>query len=162
MTSKKTRSLLKQLADAQRTKHQYISVAIEPNNICVWYAKLQGLAGENDEFCGGVYLLKISIPDNFPCAAPKFHFLTPNDIFAVGDGSICISIGHNHPEAARLTLGIVGFLENIASAMLDWKTLGEGEGIIKAHSVETIKLAAASSVEYNEKNYSDILSLFAG
>lgn len=62
-------------------------ISLEPaeDNLFMWTATLQG--PEGSPFAGGVYTVKMKIPDNYPLAAPHLTFVTkifhPNIHFKV-------------------------------------------------------------------------------
>ena len=41
----------------------------------VWFAKIKG--PEGSPYAGGTFLLKITIPDEYPVRVPKVEFVTP-------------------------------------------------------------------------------------
>lgn len=52
---------------------------------------------EKTSFEGGVYVLKLALPKDYPMSPPDFHMFTPNGRFHPG-AKICTSFTSFHPE----------------------------------------------------------------
>lgn len=156
--------------DAQRMMAQY-KMATEPDESLKfyigsrcneWYIKIHGISGNNDEFVGGEYIVKIIAPAKFPYEPPRFYFLTPNGIYQICE-KVCISIGEYHKDQYRATLGIYGFCRELWNGMVGHAELGHGINIIQygagdkglTKKLKKIKEFATNSVEYN--NTSDMV-----
>jgi len=153
------RILMNHFNRAIKTPSEFCKFALDPENINIWYILLSGLAGENDEFKDGQYIIKLIANDNYPHNPPAFYFMTPNGVFEI-DVSICISIGLYHSENYRQALGMHGFANQVVSSIIGWKDLERGIGIQKNIKPEIIKNYTFSSVSYNKnvlKYYLDLI-----
>jgi len=128
----------------------------------VWYMLFTNVSGDSDEFTYGdasakfgEYVIKMVAPDDFPYAPPSFYSLTPNGVYQVG-GKICISIGEFHSQDYRATLGMDGFVANVISGFIGWKTIGSGIRLIETTVAEKRELAQESRA-YNAEHNSAIV-----
>lgn len=101
----------------------------DEKDINMWYVLICNLSDVH-EF--GEYFIKFSAGPEFPQKAPKdFQLLTENGVFEMG-GAICLSMGEFHDKDTgrsdvwRAALGMPGFAENVANAMISYRDLGGG------------------------------------
>jgi hypothetical protein len=128
------------------------------DNPGIWYAIVSNMIGKSEEFVGGVYLVRIIIPDNYPFEPPSFVFLTPNGFCKVGE-TPCVDMGAEHPLNYKATLGILGFMNIVIGTIeMDWENIS-GRHFIH-EPLETVRTFAEQSTAYNAKHYSNILTLF--
>ena len=154
-----TRVINLQYRKARASANPYIQYAIDPANIAIWYVKLYNFSGDQDEYAAGEYLCKIVIGPDFPYKPPEFYFMTPNGVYEC-DGKACISIGEFHSNAYINTLGVSGFVEQLVSGMIGWKTIGTGVRLMDT-TIEEKKKWARGSAAYNTANYGSILKLIS-
>ena len=122
----------------------------------VWYLKLHGFAGDEDEFVGGEYIVRMKAPEGFPFKPPHFRFMTPNGVYDV-EKKVCINIGQFHSDQYRAALGMSGFANQLVSGMIGWKTLGGGISLLNT-TLEKKKELASYSIEYNNTRHKEILN----
>lgn len=71
-----------------------------------WEAVLKGPRDQTSPYCGGLWLLSIEIPQNYPLAPPKIRFVTPichpNVHFQTGE--ICLTLLTSEHWAPTYTL----------------------------------------------------------
>jgi len=60
----------------------------------VWFAKIRG--PEGSPFAGGIFTLKIVIPDEYPKRVPRVEFVTPIFHPNVQNGKICMELLDEH------------------------------------------------------------------
>lgn len=130
-----------------------------------WYILLSGFPGDDNEFAGGQYLVKMVAPTpgadlernpGFPYEPPHFYFYTPNGVYGT-HRKVCVSIGEFHKADYRAALGMHGFAKQLISGMIGWRTLGSGIAILST-SVETKRKYAEESAQFNQENHEDILA----
>ncbi len=130
----------------------------------VWYWMI---AGVDAPFLGGEYIFKLTAPDEFPHAPPKFEFITKNGVYEPG-GAICISIGEFHANDKpgktgesgwRAALGMLGFAVQVYNGLINFLSLDSGIRIIKTTDVVKAQYAKASSA-WNMKHFKTIAEEF--
>ena len=128
------------------------------DDIGVWYILFENILGDEDEYKGGQYLAKFTMPDEFPYKPPQFQILTPNGLYDI-EGKVCVSIGEFHSNQYPAVLGINGFAKNLVSGWIGWKLVSVGESIgILYTDVATKRELAEISSAYNEIYYADIIA----
>jgi len=155
--------LTNQLNEFYNDPHPNLWVYVDNNNIKIWYFLITGL---ENPYKSGEYLFKLTAKDDYPMSPPKFEFLTQNGLFQIGM-SLCISIGEFHTNddpgsegsyGWRPSLGMVGFAINVVNALICFKDIDHGIGIIKTPDSMKSIYAKLSRSE-NIKNHSIILAL---
>jgi ubiquitin-protein ligase len=163
--------MVMQYKKATKEPNQYVKFAIksadEPH---IWYILLNNFAGNDEEFEGGEYLVRMEAPQprpasksgeqdrpGFPFEPPHFYMLTHNGVYGV-DKKVCISIGEFHADQYRATLGMSGFADNLVSGLIGWRELGGGIEIKTTTAKEKAKLAK-ESVASNYEQYPEIMEL---
>jgi ubiquitin-protein ligase len=156
-----------QLKKIIKSDEEYYTAAIDPEDIRTVYILVRNLP---DDFEGGQYIYKLSIPSEFPDKPPHLYALTPNGVFETG-GQICVSIGTFHQSdhsssggrgdyGWRPAIGLGGFVLNgVVNAMLHFDSKDHGIRI-KIETPEGKKLLANKSVEYNKTKLKHIQKLF--
>lgn len=140
---------------------QYAKYYMDPDNVGTWYVLISGMDGDDDEFVDGEYIVRMVAPDGsngkeaFPFAPPEFYFMTPNNIYDI-EKKVCISIGEFHANDYRAALGMSGFVANLISGMIGWKTLGGGINIVCNKDVGPKTKAAKNSKKYNDEFHSEL------
>lgn len=148
--------LLAQFKHATKERSDWLKFAMDESDYGTWYVQLSGFSGDNGEFEGGEYLVRVILPIGFPATEPpQFYFLTPNGLYGV-ETKVCISIGEWHKDSYRAVLGVIGFCDQLVSGLIGWKTMGGGIEILSTTAKEKAKLAAASR-KYNADNNAEIL-----
>ena len=127
-----------------------------------WIIRMRGLAGRDDMYLNGEYLIDVTAPKEYPFKPPSFQFLTPNGRFEL-KGKICVSNGEFHSQNYQQNLSIYGFIKNLISIMLNESDLQElkdnkeselhGIRINNNPSIEAVKKYAMVSKSYNSTNY---------
>jgi ubiquitin-protein ligase len=161
----------------------YMDFVIMDKDINTWYVMIHGIIGNQDEYVGGKYLFKLTIPPNFPAEVFSFECLTPNGVYEPG-GRICISIGEWHqsdgPSKKNSDHGYTPardggpdkFVREITNGLIirnndilekNKSNKGLESGIrIKFESIDVTKKMALESDEYNRKLYPKIMEEFDG
>lgn len=137
--------------------HEYIKYYIDNNNVKIWYVILSGFDGNEGEFVGGEYLVRVELPEDFPHNPPSFYFMTPNGLYKPEE-KVCISIGEFHKADYRAALGVSGFCTNLVSGLIGWRSMGGGINILNT-KIKQKKELAMESKEYNAINNSSIMEL---
>jgi len=136
--------------------NQYVSkMVMDEQENTTWYAIMTGMEGENGEYLGGEYLIKVMATKEFPQKPPTFYVLTPNGLYDHGK-KVCVSIGEYHADQWRPALGMVGLVTQLVSGMIGWKTFGGGINIVSTTADEKLKMAKNSST-WNAINYPEII-----
>lgn len=109
--------ILKELDDIQKNSPDNICAKpTKENNLLEWDASIKG--PENTPYSGGVFVLKIYIPTNYPFAPPNVKFVTkiyhPN--IRCTTGEICLDI---LKEAWSPALSIMKILLSLSSLLMD-------------------------------------------
>jgi ubiquitin-protein ligase len=148
----------RQFLKATQRPDEYLKFYLDETNVMRWYVLLSGFTGEEGEFAGGEYLVRIELPDNFPYDPPKFFMMTPQGVFKV-EATVCISIGEFHKDAYPPALKAFGFCRELVNGLIYWRCIGEGINIIANPPIDSIRSLAAASAAYNRTNHAKILSL---
>jgi len=155
-----TKSLQKHYVQRyQKDGHPHFLMAMKPDDIKTWYVLFLNMEGP---YAGGEFLMKLEAPDTYPFSPPVFTFMTPNNRFKT-DGKPCVDMGHYHSNNWSPQTGMYGFTVQIYYALnMPMSDLGGGIGIYtpKEQSDEQKIACAKASIEYNKKNYKDIMVLF--
>lgn len=133
--------------------HAYIMDEVDP---FTWYVLLRGIAGHEDAFVGGEYLMRMKLPLDFPANPLSFFTLTPNGLYDISDKPTCVSIGEYHKDQHRAALGADGFVDNLVSGMICWQDMGGGINILKT-TADTKKKLARESIAYNNTHYAELV-----
>ena len=153
--------IMQQYNKATRERDEFIKYSISDEEPNVWHILISGFSGNENEFEGGEYLVKMIAPkpgknrQGFPYEPPEFYFMTKNGVYDINT-KVCISIGEFHADQYRATLGMAGFAKELVSGMIGWKELGSGISILKTTAKDKKKLAEAS-VGMNLENHSDLI-----
>ncbi len=139
---------------AIRESNPHLKFYMNPDDINTWYVMISGVQGPNDEFLGGEYIVELKLLPGFPGKPPDFYFFTPQGIFKPKE-RVCVDIGVYHADNYRGTLGVVGFCNNLVSAMIGWRELTNGINLQKTDETTKIKMARASE-GYNMEHHADI------
>jgi ubiquitin-conjugating enzyme E2 J2 len=134
----------------------YVKFAMDEANINTWYVSLSQFAGDNGEYYGGEYLVRVELPEEFPFKPPHFYFLTEQGLYGV-ETKVCISIGEYHSDQYRPVLGVSGFCTQLVSGLIGASDMGGGINIKKTTCAEKARLAARS-VETNRVKNGAIMS----
>lgn len=143
----------------QKDGHPHFLMVMKPDDIKTWYVLFLNMAGP---YADGEFLMKLEAPDNYPFAPPVFTFMTPNNRFKT-DGKPCVDMGHYHSNNWSPQTGMYGFTVQIYYALnMPMTDLGGGIGIYtpKEQSDAKKQECAKASIEYNKKNYKEIMPLF--
>jgi ubiquitin-protein ligase len=129
---------------------------LDPNNATVCYVLIHHVGGNEDEYMGGEYIVRMQFPANYPFEPPQFYFMTPNGLYGV-ETKVCISIGEFHKDEYRATLGLIGFAKQLISGMIGWREMGSGISLMKPTNASLIK-AAGESQGYNAEKHTELLN----
>jgi ubiquitin-conjugating enzyme E2 J2 len=146
-----------QYMKAIREPDEFIKFYMCDSDTSKWYILLSGITGDENEFVGGEYLLRIHLPENFPFSPPEFYFMTAQGLYGV-ETKVCVSIGEYHKDQYRATLGVAGFCTQLVSGLVGWREMGGGISILKSTAEKKRKLAEQSQ-SYNIEHHSEILAL---
>lgn len=159
-----TKVLATQYKKAKEDPHPYLLTFVNDEDLKNWYFLIGGL---DTPFLGGEYIFKLTAPDDFPHAPPKFEFLTPTGVFLPG-GPICISVGEYHADDApgkdgakgwRPSLGMIGFAAQVVNGMICFDTLDSGIRIQILPTPMKSAIAKASR-ERNMNEYRELYDKF--
>ena len=158
-----------------------------PNNSMVWIVRVRDIAGFNDEFLGGEYLIKLTASDDPMKKPPNFKFLTPNGLYQQNSDAVCISIGKFHSDKyAPAQGGMGGFASQMVDILVSWKDMSPGNSFLHndyfyecakrpTSGIKEIELykqkirkmektiykeiseIAKTTKEYNKQNYADYI-----
>src|SRR6185295_7079813 len=105
--------MMAQYRFATREPNEFVKFYMCEHDTNTWYTLLHGIDGDELEFKGGEYLVRIELPDDFPRSAPpRFYFMTPQGLYDV-EKIVCISIGEFHKDKYRSVLGVAGFCSQL-------------------------------------------------
>ena len=153
--SKRTlKRLIGDLKLIRKEKPEHIDAIPDQHNMLKWYFIVKGPKGTVYE--GGYYLGQIQHDKEYPMKAPSLIMLTPSGRFNTND-KICLSNTGWHQESWSPMWTIVAMLEGFLSIMTDNKEHGVAH--IKRTDAERVALAQ-QSIEYNKRNYPDIVRMF--
>jgi ubiquitin-conjugating enzyme E2 J1 len=156
-----------QLKKIIKSDEEYYTAMVDPQDIQTVYVLVGNLP---DDYKGGQYLYKLTIPSEFPDKPPHLYALTPNGVFETG-GQICVSIGTFHQNDHRNSgskgaygwrpaIGLGGFILNgVVNAMLHFDSKDHGIRI-NIETPEVKKSLAKISTEYNKTRLGHIQKLF--
>lgn len=137
---------------------EYVKYVIKSDQeLDVFYLLLHNFPGENNEYVNGEFLVRLECIDRFPFTPPRYRFMTPQGLFEV-ESPTCISISEFHKENYNGALGISGFARELVNALIYWKDIDYGIGIINS-TIEDKTALAANSRAYNAAHYPDIINL---
>lgn len=155
---KYTKMMLNMLRKATLTpEYDFVKFAVDPEKSSTWYVIFCNFSGNEDEFVGGEYLVRIEAPPEFPFKAPSFYFMNETGVYGV-ETKVCISIGEFHPENMQAALGMTGFIRELVNGLIGWRELGGGIAITNTPLETKIKHAKASKAYIREK-YPKIVEL---
>lgn len=132
-----------------------IDIALHPENMEIWYVKIHSL---DKPLESGEFLFQIELADNFPFDPPSLITLTPNG--STESGKNCISIGEFHKQNYPAALATAGFIEQLLSVLIGLEQGSTGIRIVNNSDDQIKQNYANQSKEYNQRNYSEILSYF--
>lgn len=144
-----------QYRNAVKEPSEYLKFYMCEDNTSQWYILLSGFDGDEGEFTGGEYLVRVVLPSDFPYNPPQFFFMTEQGLYGV-ETKVCISIGEFHKDQYRAALGVNGFCQQLVSGLIGWRDMGGGINILKT-SAEQKKTLAARSREFNRTHNAAIL-----
>lgn len=154
-------ALVLHFKEAVATRHAYIDFWMSEVDVGEWVIRIRDIAGNEDEFKGGEYLVRMHAQPSYPQTPPKFEFLTPNGVYEV-KSVICIGVGHFHADKyAAASQKMYGFARDVLNGLIGWRDLGGGIGITSPQPLAPAKARfAAASVAYNRANYPDLVRYF--
>ncbi len=156
MDRRQTAILQAQYKKATAEPHDYLRFMMDEKNISKWYVLLSGFDGDEDEFKGGEYLVRVELPSDFPFNPPHFYFMTPNGLYGT-ETKVCISIGEYHKADYRAALGVSGFCNQLVSGLIGWRDMGGGINILKT-KINEKKAYAIQSADSNNNNYPELMT----
>ena len=150
LTEKGLKRVVKELKEYEISDKKAFTLAYEEHNLQVFYAIVRSMDGPYE---GGEYILKIKLPDDYPFKPPVISCETPNGRFHPGT-NICLNISHFHSESWSPLITLEKIIYSVISVFYD-PTIS-GVGSYATSDIEK-KVLAASSKEYNKKNFKKIL-----
>lgn len=144
-----------QYKKAIREPSEHLKFHMCEDDVMKWYIILHNFAGDDGEYTGGEYLVRVELPKDFPFNPPSFYFMTPNGLYGL-ETKVCVSIGEYHKENYRATLGVDGFCKQLVSGLIGWRDLGNGINIKHTSAPAKAQLARESH-EYNIANHAAML-----
>lgn len=157
MDSKKIRIINKHLT---RFSNENIKIRTFESDITVWYVLLHDFSGNSDEFAGGEYLAKMTLPYNYPFSPPKVQMLTPNGVYDINCTAICMGFGDHHKSEYRAIIGAGGVALQLLNIFICHEKLDHGIGLITGRTTNSIKEYANGSKAFNRSKHKNIMKLF--
>lgn len=155
---KRMNAIMSHFDKATREPCENLKFAMKSDNEPdVWFLLFENIAGNEDEYKGGQYLMRMEFPIDYPWGPPQFWFMTPQGLCEINKIS-CISIGEFHKKDYLPVLGAIGFARQIISGIVGWREIGDGINLIKT-TVEQKKMFARVSAKYNAKKHPEIIKL---
>jgi ubiquitin-protein ligase len=154
--ARKSRVMMAQFRKATANPNDFAKFTMT-DDVNTWYILINGVAGNDNEFVGGEYLVKIFAPADFPFDPPHFYFLTANGVYGT-ESKVCVSIGEFHKKDYPAALGMSGFVTQLVSGMIGWREIGHGIQILNT-TIEDKKELAARSVASNAAYYANIVDM---
>lgn len=151
----KHNTILRQYHHAIKQNNENLVFYMDPANVSNVYVLMRNIAGADDEYVDGEYLVKIMIPTNYPFVPPVFHFLTPQGKCDI-NVPVCIDIGHYHSNNYRPNMGLYGFTMMLYNFLIT-SDIGNGIGILNT-TVAAKKEYASKSKAYNMANYENLIA----
>ena len=146
--------LLGEMRLLKKDPHQYIDVSPDETDLLTWFFLIKG--PEFSDYKNGYYIGKIMHNPEYPLKPPDFMMLTPSGRFEIGH-KICLSNTGYHSDEWTPMWNIHAILTGFLSIMLDDKD----HGISHIHYSKTQREQYANnSVEFNKKNYLDLVKRF--
>lgn len=176
LDQKRLRSIYANYKKHRECREQYFDCIMDQKDMGIWYACIRDVVGNNNEFEGGEYIVKVVATDKYPNAPPQFYFMTPNGVYEI-NRKVCISIGefHSNSYSPGTHGGMVGFIRMLVNGIIFWQDLGNGISLINNEYcnsdnkkrktmlpgiLSNIKDIAKKSKEYNLANYPDLVDKF--
>lgn len=153
MDGKGLKRIMKEINDHRTIRDRCYKLAFNERSPQIFYAIISGLDGD---FTGGEYIMKISLPNNYPFGAPVISFDTPNGKFEPGK-NICLNITHFHSETWSPLLTLEKIINSLVSLLADTDVV-HGVGFMNTDS-GTKKKLAEQSASYNRKYNSQIYTM---
>ena len=137
---------------------EYIDALPDKTNPLKWHFIIQG--PPYSIYKGGYYIGKIEYTSKYPYAPPNYTMLTPSGRFHIND-KICITNSGYHTDQWSPSWTLRNTLLGFLSIMLDDTVHGLAHisGSSKQINANKRKLAH-ESVQYNKRNYLDIIKNF--
>ena len=110
------RRLQKDLKEVTSDPPPFICAKPDGDDLANWYYLIEG--PPDSLYAGGMYLGRVTFPDNYPFAPPGIFMITPNGRFQV-DTRLCLSISDYHPETWSPMWGAGTILTGVLSFMLE-------------------------------------------
>lgn len=157
MANNMDRMLQAQFNFAVKQPNEFVKYYMS-DDLTIWYCLLYNFDGNDNEFEGGEYLVRIVVnkETGFPYNPPHFYFMTPNGVYGV-EKKVCISIGEFHKDNYISALKVSGFVDQLWNGMIGWKSLGDGISILHTSAEEKKQFAAASRA-YNREHYPELIA----
>jgi ubiquitin-protein ligase len=141
---------------AVREPNEFLKFYMCEENTSIWYVLISGIEGNENEYMGGEYIVRIELPNDFPYNPPHFYFMTEQGLYTP-ERKVCISIGEFHKSNYRAALGVAGFCEQLVSGLVGWKEIGHGISIVET-TTERKRQLAQVSCEFNTIHNGQILA----
>lgn len=142
----------------KKDNFMFPNLILRPSDeMSIWYFVIYDL--KDTDFSGGVYLGKVTLPQQYPFKAPMFQFLTPSGRFETNK-NLCTSFTGYHQNLYSPVWNIAGMCAGLTSFMTDSADLIESKGIGGMSTTSAFKKDIANkSREYITK-HKDVLSIF--
>lgn len=144
--------LRKEIQLYQKDNFSFSNLILKPtdNNLGIWHAVIHDL--KDTEYAGGVYLMKILVPDKYPLSPPDIMMLTPSGRFDINK-KLCTSFTGYHKDLYSASWNISAMCCGFISFMNDDATKPESKGIGSIVStIEYKKQIAKESRNYIKNN----------
>jgi ubiquitin-protein ligase len=150
--------LHKEIQLYQKDNFSFSNLILKPtDNLSVWYAVIHDL--KDTEYAGGVYLMKILVPEKYPLSPPDFNFLTPSGRFDINK-KLCTSFSGYHKDLYSASWNISAMCCGFISFMTDDASKSESQGIGGIISTTEYKKQIAKESRNYIKNNKVVFDIF--
>ena len=150
--------LRKEIQLYQKDNFMLPNLILKPtDNLGIWYAVIYDL--KDTEYAGGVYLMKIMVPEKYPLSPPDIMMLTPSGRFDINK-KLCTSFTGYHKDLYSPSWNISAMCCGLISFLTDNFDRAESKGIGGIDSTQEYKKQIAKESLNYIKNHKDILEIF--
>lgn len=151
--------LRKEIQLYKKDNFSFSNLILKPidNNLCIWYAVIHDL--KDTEYAGGVYLMKIMVPDKYPLSPPDIMMLTPSGRFDINK-KLCTSFTGYHKDLYSASWNISSMCCGFISFLTDNFDHAESKGIGGISSTPEYKKQIAKESRNYIKNNKVVFDIF--
>lgn len=150
--------LRKEIQLYQKDNFSFYNLFLKPTeNLGIWYAVIHDL--KDTEYTGGVYLMKILVPDKYPLSPPDIMMLTPSGRFDINK-KLCTSFTGFHKDLYSASWNLVSMCCGFISFLTDNFDNVESKGIGGIDSTPEYKKQIAKESRNYIKNNKVVFDIF--